>query len=193
MADPTLNSPPFPPLCWNGHFWAGEVVLPSWAGFQSRRGAYNSVSSEAPSDGTVELTVDAGEDSHSPPLPAQVNAFRYLVDNEALVAGAVLQAIFSAYPSLPAVLYGYDDEEAAELAPQLHQAEQLRQLIGLSSVHILNFSKGGIAYIGFEFGCTWDAEHGLGVMTRRDRVVEIGGADTSFLHWIAKRDAETSG
>jgi hypothetical protein len=66
-------------------------------------------------------------------------------------------------------------------------------LIGLSSVHVLSVAKDGIAYIGFEFGCTWDGEHGLGVMTHRDRVIEVGGADTSFLAWIAEQDAEPAG
>ena len=47
-----------------------------------------------------------------------------------------------------------------------------------------------IAYIGFELGCVWDEEHGLGVMTHRDRVVDVGGADTAFTEWIAENDAE---
>jgi hypothetical protein len=41
-----------------------------------------------------------------------------------------------------------------------------------------------------EFGCTWDKEHGLGVMTHQTLVIEIGGADTAFLEWIAKRGLE---
>jgi hypothetical protein len=60
-------------------------------------------------------------------------------------------------------------------------------LIGLSNVHILSVARDGI---GLQFGCTWDEEHGLGVMTHRDRVVQVGGADTSFLTWIAEEDAE---
>ena len=45
--------------------------------------------------------------------------------------------------------------------------------------------------MGFKFGCTWDDEHGLGVMTHRGHVVEVGGADTAFLEWIAEADAES--
>jgi hypothetical protein len=87
-------------------------------------------------------------------------------------------------------LSGYDDDELAEVMPEIERAEDLRKLMGLSSIHVLNAAKDETAYIGFEFGCTWDCEHGLGVMTHRTRVVEIGGADSSFLAWIAKRDAE---
>jgi len=34
--------------------------------------------------------------------------------------------------------------------------------------------KDGIPYVGFEFGCTWDEEHGLGVLMHGTRTVEIG-------------------
>jgi hypothetical protein len=47
-------------------------------------------------------------------------------------------------------------------------------------------------YVGFEFGCTWDDEHGLGVLMHGERVVDVGGAETAFLLWIAERDAESS-
>lgn len=45
-----------------------------------------------------------------------------------------------------------------------------------------------MAYVGFSFWCTWDDEHGLGVMTHKNRVVKIGGVDTALLNWIAESD-----
>lgn len=45
-----------------------------------------------------------------------------------------------------------------------------------------------MAYVGYEFRCTWDEEHGMGVMTHKNRVVAIGGADVSILEWIAESD-----
>ena len=56
--DVAIDIPPFPMLTWDTHSWAGEVRLPSWAGFQSRRGAYTSVSDDGPSNGTAQLTVE---------------------------------------------------------------------------------------------------------------------------------------
>jgi hypothetical protein len=47
--------------------------------------------------------------------------------------------------------------------------------------------KDGFAYAGYQFRCTWDQEHGLGIMTHRDRIIEIGGSDSSFA-WV--RDPE---
>ena len=72
--------------------------------------------------------------------------------------------------------------------PDIDSADDLRALIGLSSVNIHQVQKDGIPYAGFEFGCSWDREHGLGVLMHGTRTVEIGGADTAILLWIAERD-----
>jgi hypothetical protein len=55
-------------------------------------------------------------------------------------------------------------------------------------VHVLQLLKDGVPYVGFEFGCRWDEEHGLGVLLHGTRVVEIGDAQTSFTLWIASED-----
>ncbi|MGN6495293.1 MAG: DUF6985 domain-containing protein [Agriterribacter sp.] len=46
--------------------------------------------------------------------------------------------------------------------------------------HLLNVSKNNIAYVGYESGGTWDDEHGLGIMTHKDRGIQIGGSDYAF-------------
>jgi hypothetical protein len=189
---PTQPPPfsPFPPLHWDDYFWVGEVALASWAGFQSRRGAYGSVSSRGPSDGSARLTITA-PDVQNPPSPEQATAFQLLLDEEKAIGDSVLQEIFDHYPEWKdEYADATDDEEADEVMPDLESADQLRQLMGLSNVHILRVAKDGIAYVGFEFGCVWEREHGLGVMTHGDRVVAVGGADVSFLEWIAEHDAE---
>ena len=55
-------------------------------------------------------------------------------------------------------------------------------------IHILDIQKNGLCYIGFQFDCKWDAEQGLGFMTHENRVVKMGGADCSFMSWIADED-----
>lgn len=42
-------------------------------------------------------------------------------------------------------------------------------------VHIHPREKSRVGYVGLQFGCTWDVEHGLGVMMHNDRVVDLGG------------------
>lgn len=48
------------------------------------------------------------------------------------------------------------------------------------------------ALSGFRVRVQVDPEHGLGVLTHDTRVVEVGGADTAILLWIARRDAEAN-
>lgn len=190
--DDILTLPPFPPLEWeDGYAWTGTIVLDAWAGFQSRRGPYGSLSAATASDGAAALNVMTPNDEKTPPSPAQAAACQYLRDHQEEIRDAVLQAVFAKYPDLQE-LYGYEGDEASEYLPDIERPEQLRALIGLSNVHIFATAKDGMVYVGLEFGCTWDSEHGLGAMTHTSRVVEIGGADTAILEWIATADAERS-
>lgn len=196
MARPTIDLPPFPGLEWDEFFWRSKIVLPSWAGFQVREESGESVGLDSTSDGEPDLFVHPKDhQAKTPPLPEQVEAFRFLLAHEVAVANAVLRAIFARYPEWRALFDDdeyRDEEEEEDPMPEIEQPEQLHPLIGLSNVHVLNVAREGMAYIGFEFGCTWDEEHGLGVMTHRGRIIEVGGADTSFLEWIAEHDARDS-
>src|SRR5262245_11019649 len=98
MATKAQHFPPFPPLHWQDYFWVGEVVLPTWAGFQSRRGAYGSVSSRGASDGSARLNVTAPDD-RTPPSPEQAAAFQLLLDVEKAISDCVLRRIFDECPS----------------------------------------------------------------------------------------------
>lgn len=183
MSDPeVLDREPFPRLQWRNGEWEGRAVLPGWAGFQARQGPYCGLSGDGPSDGEVRLSVFVDSEVPEPPGEAQTRAWRHLVENETAVTAAVLRAILDEYPALRE-MYGYDGDDPAEPMPDVTSAAGLRELIGLSNVHVLEGEKDGMAYVGFELGCTWDEEHGLGVMTHGGRVLEVGQADTSFSYW----------
>lgn len=191
MVNETFHTPPFPPLTWDGLFWSGEITLPTWAGYQSRRGPYASVNSPRPSDGTVRLTISSmDDDSRARPVPEQAAALEYLMDNEATVAASIGKALVKHYTDAKAAYLDDYNEEEAEMLPAVTEPRQLRPLLGLHAVHVLAVVHDGVAYIGFEFGCVWDSEHGAGVMTHRGRIVAAGQADVSFLAWIARQDAD---
>ena len=166
-------------------FWAAKAQLPSWAGFQTRDGPYGSINSDSPSDGFV--TIVLGRDK-SPLTDQERASAQWLLDHEAEVASAVLQGLLAEYPRLQG-LYGYEGAERDEYMPDVSSAKDFRQLIGLHNVHVLSLQKEGVPYIGYEFGCMWDDEHGLGVLMHGARVVEVGDASTAFTLWIAERDA----
>jgi hypothetical protein len=168
--------------------WTTKAQLPSWIGFQTRNGPYGSISSDSPSDGWV-TTAFVREGRDESPLTEQERAsVQWLLDHEAEVASAVLEGLLAEYPRLQEV-YGYEGAEREEYMPDVSSPEDFRQLIGLHEVHVRQLLKEGLPYIGYEFGCTWDGEHGLGVLMNGSRVVEVGDADTAFTLWIAKGDA----
>lgn len=159
--------------------------MPSWAGWQARRGPYAAISERGLSDGTASLTVDTEAKRH--PTSEQIAAFQYILDNEAEVAEAVGLALLDYYPGeRSAYLDAYDLESSDEVS-EVTDLVGLRSLAGLHSIHVLSLARDGMACIGFEFGCAWDDEHGAGVMTHRGRVIATGQADCSFVEWIAER------
>jgi hypothetical protein len=70
--------------------------------------------------------------------------------------------------------------------------DDIASRVELRAVSIMRVARDGIAYVGYVFDCDWDREHGAGVMTHGERVVEAGAGDTGILSWIAKRDGGSS-
>lgn len=179
--------PPFPPLEWDEFHWIGEVVLPAWAGFWS----YNGKSAASDPDGSVELNVVTPDDEPTAPSSEQAAAYQHLVEQQEVTQDSILQAMFGEYPKWQKQ-FDYDDEEGQKLMPDVDRPDQLKSLISLLTVRIFSTSKSGLAYVGFQFCCAWDNEHALGAMVHANRVVEVGGADTAILEWIADKDVEAS-
>jgi hypothetical protein len=139
-------------------------------------------------DGSVTVVCEP-EGPKGSPLKEQDRAcVQWLLDHEAEVASAVLAGLLAEYPRLQRV-YGYERAEREEYMPDVSSTENFRRLIGVHNVHFLPLVKDGLPYFGYEFGCTWDGEHGLGVLMHGVRVVEVGGAQTAFTLWMARQDA----
>lgn len=138
-----------------------DVVLPAWAGFRSRPGGKLSrgkVHVEVGGDAVLEEDVQLTD--------GQRAAFRHVVDGAAATQKVLLKAIAAKHP----------------------KEKPLRDRVELLTIHIHGVERAGLAYVGYQLDCGWDAEHALGVLTHGKRVVEVGSADTAFLSWIAERD-----
>ncbi len=177
-------------LEWDGHFWSGDIVLPSWAGFQECLGPYSTPASAGPSDGKAHLSIRSptdADDTISPPSKGQESAFVFLQQNDELMRDKVVQAIFNAYPQMRENAADFFGDKLEEKMPRLQSPSDLKPMMGLSTVHIGDVEKDGLTYVGFEFACNWEEEHGLGVMTHKDRIVEVGDAETAFDAWRLRR------
>ncbi len=167
-----------------GDTFESNLQLDSWKGFQSRQGAYGTKDKEVESDGTVKVIVHGKEvDYVKTTTSGQVNALKFLIENSESVRDNLLNEILRELPNQKEI-YG-------ELIPEIETISEFKKVLGLANIHILPVDKDDVAYIGFELGCDWDNEHGVGIMSHLDRVIKIGQADTSFDNWTAYEDNGT--
>lgn len=157
-----LDLPPFPRMTWDDcDWWDGTVDL----SFGS-----DAILSVTPYDPSVSRI----------PTDYQCEAMTFQLAHGEQVFSAVLAALRPYYEEMRPRYHSFLGDDFETLMPAFATKEDLASLIDLRHVHIHPWSKGGIGYVGLQFGCTWDQEHGLGLMLHLDRVVEIGGADVSF-------------
>ncbi|MEZ4394303.1 MAG: hypothetical protein R3A48_24790 [Polyangiales bacterium] len=172
---------------WDDHFWVATVRLASWQGFQSRHGDYASQDTSEPSDGTVKIVISPEGRDKAPLSEPEIELARWAIAHEREMQVSALAALLPHYAALRPEYAEFIEDPL--LMPPVVEAEGFKSLIGLHSVNIHQVEKDGRPYVGLEFGCTWDDEHGLGALMHGTRVVEIGGADTAITLWIAERDA----
>lgn len=187
----TLKLPPFPPLKREMSEWVGSDALTAWADTQKRLGSYTSRSSAASSKGTFKIQIPRlceNDANPLPPAPEQVKAYAHLKDNQAEITNTVLKALFAYHQKTRAVWLKNDPHLKL---PVIQSIDDMRKNVGLGILHVHKFAKDGYAYIGLELGCTWDEDHGAGVLIHKDAVVEVGQADASFDEHAAKKDGGT--
>jgi hypothetical protein len=183
-----VNPPLFPEFVWHEYFWVTSVMLPAWQGFQVRNGPYGSVSSAEPSDGLVHIIYAPEGRDDSRLNQYEINSVKWMIDHEKSIHDVLLQKLFTHYPAIrEEVSEWYDEAETAQLVPEMHCAEDLKKLVGIVSVNVHPLVKDGVPFIGIELGCTWDDEHGAGVILHGDHILEYGGADTAIYLWVAQQ------
>jgi hypothetical protein len=166
----------------------GQIQLDAWRGFQNRRGTSGSADAERMSDGTCRLATGGDMADDNPEIKDyHIKAYSFLLDHQEKIKEYILDRLMKEYRGLQSD-YGYHGEEKDERMPDISSKNDFKELIGLSNIHLMNVEKDGIGYVGYEFGCSWDTEHGLGVMTYKDKIIQLGGADVAFLSWVARKD-----
>lgn len=169
-------------------WWGAELRLTSWLGYQSRHGPYGGVDQIEPSDGRVSLIFAPEGRGLEALTPEQTSLISWFEKNEPSISDAAKTAIIEwcSPRSLDRMTrFNFDDD-----FPIIESDGDLRRNIGLHSINIHQLDVDGVPYVGYEFGCEWEDEHGLGVLMHGTRVVEVGFADTAVLLWIAEADAE---
>jgi len=108
---------------------------------------------------------------------AALEAARWLVEHAPAVAEATAAAIFREYPTIVAAESGmFDDDERAEVLPDVQSADELAGYIQLSEFTLFGRDDGGVAF-GVLLVPPWDEEHQLGVRGVGLDIVGVGDGD----------------
>jgi hypothetical protein len=189
MASPDL--PTFPDFALKGPFWVRSAKLPAWSGYQIRAGQYGSVSAGGRSDGTIQLVFAPEGRDDAPLKDHEIELVRWVVENQAAVHDAMLEKLFDEYPAIrEQYKRSFGKEERKKVLPKIRFPVRLKELVGIHCIHVHPIAKDGKPFIGVELGCTWDAElGGGGVLLHGAKALGVGGADTAFTLWMAKKYA----
>jgi internalin A len=184
-----MEHPVFGRIEFQGDTWYGRVHLDFFSEYDETFAVTASAQRLALADwqkptenrenlGDFELDIISPDGSA--PSRWQERAFLHFLDNKDATCNVVVQGIFDYYQGnwgfwRGKAQPGKEAEYADDLLiPELHSRDALKRVIGLGAVRVLDFPTNDLALIGFSFGCSWDVEHGLGVLVRAGSLVEIG-------------------
>lgn len=139
-----------------------------------------------PGETPVLLENDDGGDT---PDPVLIRTSRWLVFNDVAIEKAIIATLLADLPNLRDIQSQVVLDDDTQILPSSWDEGTLRSMVSL--VHVTVPAVKGIQpYFGVELSCTWEREHGYGIMFHGLEVVETGGGDVPNLAWIAARHAE---
>ena len=163
---------------FNGYYWQADVALPAWSDFTAGN--------------TTSLTFAPEGKDEGPMRADEIALTTWVRDNHEMQKHLLLNAVLEAYPEFRHQFFeDYNIKENQDDLPMVTSADGLSKVIALEEIFVHQISKDGLPYVGYQFSCDWDEEHGLGVLMHHKRVIEIGGADCAFTLWVAERDRDS--
>ena len=167
----------FPKLKKKHGGFEGKIILKEWDEYFHHKNK-------------IDIVV-GGEEGTDKVMECHTNTIQYLLDNAKEMLDVLLSKLMSEYPAIQKEFREYFEEEKwSEYLPDIATVDDFCKLIKPLSIFVFNTQKDNLCYVGFEFECTWEVEHGLGFMVYKDRVADFGGADSASMDWIAERDFE---
>lgn len=163
----------------------GTIHLPNWAGFASTdmrdRGEI--------SDGNITLVLGEYEEGlvvdNTWITPFKIAAYEYLVQESQKIQDVILNGLFTYYRESEDVKWfregalsylemsGMSDESLLEILPDITEPSQVKSIVSLFQVTLLESAKDGVSKSVYSFSA-WDIEHGLAILMHKDEILHIG-------------------
>lgn len=117
------------------------------------------------------------------------NGLAYLQENQQEILQNFLHELLKIYPSLQEQWRDfYTDEEKVEFMPDISDISGFAPLLSPTSLFVFSEYWEDLPYYSIGFHCSWEQEHGLGVVMHKNRVVKIVDASEVFEVYLAKED-----
>jgi hypothetical protein len=151
--------------------WSCKFILSEWKEFQCENSREDAI-------GENIFLVLRGDDERTPdelgPGGYQ-SGLNWVIQNSSAIREAAIDAIFNYVHETLLGEYRLDDPDLRKIK----RKEKLKKAIDPSYLHLFPHSKEDVPYFALEFECSWDPEHGCGVMFWGNNVVEVGVSDTA--------------
>jgi hypothetical protein len=181
---------------WTGHvridFFADYNAVEDGEAGQPEQAGGQATPEEKSRGGKFELMLIG----YSPDGPSrrQEEAFADFLKNQDRICNRIVDAIYDFYRCnwgywrLAAPPCQDDVHEYEAGVPELRSRDGLKTLVVLHMLSVVDIPGNTAGILGFCFGCTWDPEHGLGVLVRKGKVVEVGENDITWRDCGGERD-----
>jgi len=155
----------------------GFIELPCWTGYFLTEKPNHLIKTNVVTNGRIDLWVDGAinvDDSFKIDQE-QIFAYFYLVEHQERIKHSILEELKKELPRLLSDEYSsWDHENGGFPKPgELTADFDFRNYIGPSSISIGEDVKDEAAYVTWHFECLWDPEHGFGVITHKDRIIDL--------------------
>jgi hypothetical protein len=182
-SEDAVKHPIFGKILWKDCRWEGRVRIHFFSDFDAvasaelakETGAFdtNAASDDRHKEGDFELWIETPEQEKVRPSSSQEFAFVQFLGNEPSICAMVVGAIYDLYRS-DCKFWRTGENPFSRIAlPSIDFRDGLKRLIRLAGFHVLHQSRDGCALKGFSFNCSWDVEHGLGVIVHGTRLIQI--------------------
>ncbi|PZP51981.1 MAG: hypothetical protein DI595_07795 [Agrobacterium fabrum] len=136
--------------------------------------------------GEVSVALENDDGSGDSPNSVMLDTARWLIANDEEVERTIIKTILADLPTLQHI---ESQVMGKQVLPELWDEPTIRQLIRLLYI-VIHDVRGQLPYFGVEFACTWEDEHGYGIMFHGTEVLKTGGGDIPNLSWVAARHAK---